>query len=104
MPAFSGAPMPSEAAPAPAPPEAPPLAAAAAPAAPAAPAPAPPAMSPAALAYPAAPNQPMTASGTTAGMPLATSWIWPAATRHRAHSSRCLRSPRSARVRSRPRA
>ncbi len=31
-------------------------------------------MIPAALAYPAAPNQPMTATGTTAGMPLATSW------------------------------
>lgn len=105
IPAFTGAPSPSEAAapaPAPAPPDAPPLAAAAAPAAPAAPAP--PAMSPAAFAYPATPNQPMTATGTTAGMPLATSSIWVAASRHLAHSSRCLRSPRSARTRSLPRA
>lgn len=50
------------------------------------------------------PNHAMTAIGTTAGIPPAISLICPAATRHAAHSSRCLRDPCPARVRRPPRA
>ena len=101
-PAFAGAPSPSAAAPPEAAPPEDPAAAAAAPA-PAAAA-VPPATTPAALSeYPAA-NQPMTATGRSAGIPAFTWASSPAASRHLAHSSRCLRRPRSARIRSPPRA
>ncbi|RPK77483.1 hypothetical protein EES44_00035 [Streptomyces sp. ADI96-15] len=97
MPIFTGVLAPSAAAPPAAPPEA---AAEPAPAAPAAPPP----IRAITFAYPAAPNQPITATGTTAGMPPATSLIWSAASRHCEHSLRCVRKPCSARARNPPRA